>query len=92
MLKTIILKRKYADRTIRRRSSEMTARLSRRPGDQVHRGGVQRELVDALPLPLLLAPYENSTVVGAGGEDGAVARMSPGDGPDGAFVAFQCFG
>ena len=65
MLKTIILKRKNADRAIGRCGSEMAARLSRRPGDEVYRGGVQRELVDALPLPLLLAPYEDSAVVGA---------------------------
>jgi hypothetical protein len=63
-----------------------------RPGDQVDGGGVQGELVDALPLVLrLLAPDEDAAVVGGRGEDGAVFGMSPGDAPDGAFMAVrQC--
>jgi hypothetical protein len=49
---------------------------------------VQGEFVDALPLVLwLLAPDEDATVVGGGGEDGAILRVSPGNAPDSAFVS-----
>lgn len=68
----------------------MAAGLWRRPGDQVDRGGVQGEFVDALPLVLrLLAPDEDAAVVGGGGEDGAVLGVGPGDAPHGAFMAVR---
>jgi hypothetical protein len=51
---------------------------------------VQGKLVDALPLVLrLLAPDENTAVVGGGCEDGAVFGMGPGDAPYGAFMAVR---
>lgn len=66
----------------------MAADFGRRPGNEVDGGGVQREFVDALPLVCgLFAPDEDAAVVGGGGEDGAIFRVGPGEGPDGAFVA-----
>lgn len=50
----------------------MAAGLRRRPGDQVDTGSVESEVVDALPLVVLLAPDEDLAVVGRGCEDGAV--------------------
>lgn len=47
---------------------------------------MQCELVDALPGGVLLAPEQDSAVVGGGGEDGAVFGVRPGDAPDSAFV------
>ena len=44
------------------------------------------ELVDALPLSILLAEDEDAAVVAAAREDGAVFGVSPGDAPDGAVV------
>jgi hypothetical protein len=56
----------------------VAAGLGRGPGDQVDGGGVQGELVDALPLVLrLLAPDQDAAVVGGGGEDGAVFGVGP---------------
>jgi hypothetical protein len=65
----------------------MTPRFRRRPGDDVDGGGVVCELVDALPLPVLLAEDEDAAVIAAAGEDGAVFGVRPGDAPDGAVVA-----
>jgi hypothetical protein len=65
----------------------VAARLGRRPGDDVDAGGVVRELVDALPLAVLLAEDQDAAVVAAAGEDGAVFGVRPGDAPDGAVVA-----
>jgi hypothetical protein len=48
------------------------------------------ELVDALPLPVLLAEDEDAAVVGGAREDGAVFGVCPGDAPDGAVVAAKC--
>lgn len=42
----------------------MTARLWRRPGDQVDACCVESEVVDALPLVVLLAPDKDLAVVG----------------------------
>jgi hypothetical protein len=68
----------------------VAAGLWRRPGDQVDGGGVQGELVDALPLVLrLFAPDEDAAVVGRRGKDGPVFGMGPGNAPDGAFVAVR---
>ena len=85
--KAIILERQDTDVGVGRGGGEVAARLGGAPGDQVDGGGVQGELVDALPLVVLLAPDEDAAVVGGGGEDGAVFGVRPGDAPDGAFVA-----
>ena len=75
------------DGAVRGRGGEVAAGLGRGPGEQVHRGCVQGELVDALPLGVLLAPDEDAAVVGGGGEDGAVFGVGPGDAPYGSVVA-----
>lgn len=50
----------------------MTAGLWRRPGDQVDACCVEGEVVDALPLVVLLAPDKDLAVVGGRCEDSAV--------------------
>lgn len=64
MIERVILEGKNTDIPIRARSRQMTTYLRRRPGNEVDRGGVQRELVYALPLVVLLSPYQDAAVVG----------------------------
>lgn len=90
--KGVVFEAQHADLAITARGGEMTSRLRRRPGDEVDRRGVEGEFVDALPGAVLFAPDEDATVVGGGGEDGAVFGVCPGDTPDGAFMSFQCLG
>ena len=49
--------------------------LGGRPGDQVDRCGVVGELIDSLPLAVLLSPDEDSAVVGGGCKDGTIFWM-----------------
>jgi hypothetical protein len=56
------------------------------PSNEIDRGGVEGELVDALPLGILLAVDEDAAVVRGAGEDGAVFGVCPRDAPDGTFV------
>lgn len=42
---------------------EVASSLGRRPGHEVDRGGVVRELVDPLPLAVLLAPDQDAAIV-----------------------------
>jgi hypothetical protein len=78
VLEGVVLEAEDADAAVGAGGGQVAAGLWRRPGDQVDRGGVQGELVDALPLVLrLLAPDQDATVVGGGGEDGAVFGMGP---------------
>ena len=84
---TVVLEREHADVAVAAGGREVAADFGRRPGDDVDAGGVVRELVDALPLPVLLAEDEDAAVVAAAGEDGAVFGVRPGDAPDGAVVA-----
>ena len=78
VLEGVVLEAEDADAAVGAGGGQVAAGLWRRPGDQVDRGGVQGELVDALPLVLrLLAPDQDAAVVGGGGEDGAVFGVSP---------------
>jgi hypothetical protein len=88
VLEGVVLEAEDADAAVGAGGGQVAAGLGRGPGDQVDGGGVQGELVDALPLVLrLLAPDQDAAVVGGRGEDGAVFGVGPGDAPDGAFVA-----
>jgi len=88
VLERVVLEAEHADAAVGAGGGQVAAGLWRRPGDQVDRGGVQGELVDALPLVLrLLAPDEDAAVVGGGCEDGAVFGVGPRNAPDGAFMA-----
>lgn len=88
VLEGVVLEAEHADAAVGAGGGQVAPGLWRRPGDQVDRGGVQGELVDALPLVLrLLAPDEDAAVVGGGREDGAIFGVGPRDAPDGAFMA-----
>ena len=57
------------------------------PGERIDRGGVEGEIVDFRPDRLRLAVDEDFAIVAGGGEDVAVFRVGPGDGPDGSFMS-----
>ena len=74
--------------SIRGSAGEKAARLVRSPGESVDGGGVQSNVMDALPLPWAVLTVDVDVAgVGGGGEDGAKLRVGPGDGPDGSFMA-----
>jgi hypothetical protein len=89
----LVLELEDGDVAVGRGACEQTAGLMRRPGDDVDRGLVQREVVDALPLGRLLValllPNEDLAVIACGGEDVAVLGMGPCYAPDGTFMAVQ---
>ena len=65
----------HGDSSIRRGACEETTGFVRGPRHNVHRGGMQGEVEDFLPLRVLLPPDEHFAVVAGGGEDVTVLRM-----------------
>lgn len=90
MLEGVVFEAEDTDTTVGTSGGQVASRLRRRPCDQVNGGGVQGELVNALPLVLrLLAPDEDATIIRGGGEDGAIFGVCPRDAPDGTLVAVE---
>ena len=95
MVDSVVLELEDGDVAVGGGAGEQAAGLVRGPGDDVDRGLVQGEVVDALPLGGLLGalflPDEDLAVVARGGEDVAVLGMGPCYAPDGTFMtALEC--
>lgn len=59
----VVLEGQDGDMAVAAGCGQVASRLWRRPGDEVYGRGVVREVVDTLPLAILLAPDQDATIV-----------------------------
>lgn len=89
MVDAIVFELEDADVAIRRCAGEEAACLVGRPGDNVDRGLVQREVVDSLPLAVLgtlFLPDKDLAIVTGRCQDITILGVCPGDAPYSTFV------